>query len=90
MKENFLAGRVFGTSTDLNYETWKRCDNHNSRYHKSVDCILHERHSISCMSTVSLLKDTFEIRKYLCPIRCISFDGVATYEGRHLEVPYER
>ena len=33
VKENFLAGRVFGTITDLNYEAWKWCDNQNNRYH---------------------------------------------------------
>ena len=41
VKENFLAGRVFGTITDLNYEAWKWCDNQNNRYHKAVDCIPH-------------------------------------------------
>ena len=46
VKENFLAGRVFGTITDLNYEAWKWCDNQNNRYHKAVDCIPHERHSV--------------------------------------------
>ena len=53
VKENFLAGRVFGTITDLNYEAWKWCDNQNNRYHKAVDCIPHERHRISCMKTAS-------------------------------------
>ena len=80
VKENFLAGRVFGTITDLNYEAWKWCDNQNNRYHKAVDCIPHERHSISCMKNAAMLKDTFDVRKYLCPIRCISFDGFVTYE----------
>ena len=88
VKDNFLAGRVFGTITDLNYEAWRWCDNQNSRYHKAVDCVPHERHSVSCMKTASLLKDTFDVRKYLCPIRCISFDGFVSYEGRRFGVPY--
>lgn len=88
VKENFLAGRVFGTITDLNYEAWKWCDTQNNRYHKSIDCIPHERHFISCMRTASLLKDSFDVHKYLCPIRCISFDGFVTYEGRRFGVPY--
>ena len=88
VKENFLAGRVFGTITDLNYEAWKWCDNQNHRYHKAVDCIPHKRHSVSCMKNASLLKDTFDVKKYLCPIRCISFDGFVTYEGRRFGIPY--
>ena len=32
--------------------------------------------------------DTFDVRKYLCPIRCISFDGFVTYEGRRFGIPY--
>lgn len=55
VKDNFLAGRVFGTITDLNYEAWKWCDTQNNRYHKAVDCIPHERHSISSIHTF----DTF-------------------------------
>ena len=88
VKENFLAGRVFGTITDLNYEAWKWCDNQNHRYHKAVDYIPHKRHSVSCMKNASLLKDTFDVKKYLCPIRCISFDGFVTYEGRRFGIPY--
>ena len=88
VKENFLAGRVFGTITDLNYEAWKWCDNQNNRYHKAVDCIPHERHSVSCIKNASILMDTFDVRKYLCPIRCISFDGFVTYEGRRFGIPY--
>ena len=57
VKENFLAGRVFGTITDLNYEAWKWCDNQNNRYHKAVDCIPHERHSVSCIKNASILMD---------------------------------
>lgn len=88
VKDNFLAGRVFSTITDLNYEAWKWCDNQNNRYHKAVDCIPHERHSVSCIRNAFLLKDTFDVRKYLCPVRCISFDGFVTYEGRRFGVPY--
>lgn len=88
VKDNFLAGRVFSTITDLNYEAWKWCDNQNNRYHKAVDCIPHERHRISCMQNAALLKDSFDVRKYLCPIRSISFDGFVSYEGRRFGVPY--
>lgn len=88
VKENFLAGRVFGTITDLNYEAWRWCDKQNNRYHKAVDCIPHKRHTISCMKNASVIKDTFDVRKYLCPVRCISFDGFVTYEGRRFGVPY--
>ena len=88
VKENFLAGRVFGTITDLNYEAWRWCDKQNNRYLKAVDCIPHKRHTISCMKNAAVIKDTFDIRKYLCPVRCISFDGFVTYEGRRFGVPY--
>ena len=67
VKENFLAGRVFGTITDLNYEAWKWCDNQNHRYHKAVDCIPHKRHSVSCMKNASLLKDTFDVKNIYAP-----------------------
>ena len=87
VKENFLAGRVFGTITDLNYEAWRWCDKQNNRYHKAVDCIPHKRHTISCMKNAAVIKDTFDVRKYLCPVRCISFDGFVTYEGRRFGVP---
>lgn len=40
------------------------------------------------MKNASLLKDTFDVKKYLCPIRCISFDGFVTYEGRRFGIPY--
>lgn len=70
------------------YEAWKWCDNQNNRYHKAVDCVPHERHSISCMKNAAMLKNTFDVRKYLCPIRCILFDGFVTYEGRRFGVPY--
>ena len=62
--------------------------NQNNRYHKAVDCIPHERHFIRCMKNVSMLKDTFDVRKYLCPIRSISFDGFVSYEGRRFGIPY--
>lgn len=88
VKDNFLAGRAFGTITDLNYEAWRWCDRQNNRYHKSVDCIPHKKHHTSCIKNASLLKDTFDVKKYLCPIRCISFDGFITYEGRRFGVPY--
>ena len=88
VKENFLAGRVFGTITDLNYEAWRWCDKQNNLYHKAVDCIPHKRHTISCMKNAAVIKDTFDVRKYLCPVRCISFDGFVTYEGRRFGVPY--
>lgn len=87
-KDIFLAGRVFTTITDLNYEAWKWCDNQNNRYHKTVDCIPYVRHSVSRMKNVSLLKYTFDIKKYLCPIRRISVNVFVTYECRRFGVPY--
>lgn len=88
VKDNFLAGRVFSTITDLNYEAWKWCDAKNKQYHKAVDCIPQARHSVSCMKNASQLKDSLEVRKYLSPIRSISFDGFVTYEGRRFGVPF--
>lgn len=88
VKENFLAGRVFGTITDLNYSAWKWCADQNGRYHRAVDCVPHKNHVSNCMKTASMLKDTFDVRKYLCPVRNISFDGFVTYEGRRFGVPY--
>ena len=38
VKDNFLAGRVFGTITELNLEAIGWCNRQNSIYHKAVDC----------------------------------------------------
>ena len=72
VKNNFMAGRTFGSITDLNYEAWRWCDRQNNRYHDGVYCIT--------------LSDP--IRIYLWPERRISFDGFVNYEGRRFGVPY--
>ena len=88
VKENFLAGRVFGDVTDLNYEALKWCNEQNSRYHKAVDCIPAEKHGRECLLVAEPLQKTLDVAFYLCPERRISFDGFVTYEGRRFGVPY--
>ena len=88
VKDNFLAGRMFWTITDLNYEALLWCNNQNTRYHRAVNCIPAEKHSRECLLTASVLEKTLDIAYYLCPERKISFDGFATYEGRRFGVPY--
>lgn len=53
-----------------------------------VDCIPNDKHSSSCIKAAPLLEASSELSFYLCPPRCISFDGFVTYEGRRFGVPY--
>lgn len=88
VKENFMAGRVFGNVTDLNYEALKWCNDQNGRYHRAVDCVPHDKHLAECQKTAGTLTMTHDVMKYLCPLRKISFDGFVNYEGRRYGVPY--
>ena len=88
VKENFLPGRIFTELTDLNYEALSWCNRQNSLYHRAVDCIPNEKHTSSCLKVAPLLEESIELSYYLCPERCISFDGFVTYEGRRFGVPY--
>lgn len=88
IKDNFLAGRVFSTITDLNIEALRWCNDQNARYHRSSDCVPGERHADMCMQVASILEHTQAIALYLCPERRISFDGFVNYEGRRFGVPY--
>ena len=88
VKSNFMAGRTFGSITDLNYEAWRWCDRQNNRYHDGVYCIPHEEHQKNCLPAISELTLSDPIRIYLWPERRISFDGFVNYEGRRFGVPY--
>ena len=88
VKDNFIAGRVFTEITDLNYQAEKWCDRVDGTYHKAVDCIPSDKHSSLCMKHAGTLENTPELAFYLCPERCISFDGFVSYEGRRFGVPY--
>lgn len=89
VKSNFLAGRIFGSITDLNYEAWRWCDRQNSIYHDGVFCIPHEEHQEKCLlSGASPLVIDEAVRLYLWPERRLSFDGFVNYEGRRFGVPY--
>jgi hypothetical protein len=88
VKENFLAGRIFTELTDLNYDALRWCNAQNAAYHRAVDCIPNDKHSSSCIKVAPLLEASPELSFYLCPPRCISFDGFVTYEGRRFGVPY--
>ena len=88
VKNNFMAGRTFGSITDLNYEAWRWCDRQNNRYHDGVYCIPHEEHQKNCLPAISELTLSDPIRIYLWPERRISLDGFVNYEGRRFGVPY--
>lgn len=89
VKNNFLAGRTFGSITDLNYEAWRWCDRQNSLYHDGVYCIPHEEHQERCLLSGAVPLDMDSaVRLYLWPERRISFDGFINYEGRRFGVPY--
>ena len=88
VKSNFLAGRTFTNLTRLNEEAALWCDRNNSEYHRSHDGIPGERHSAECAKATGALALTADVRRYLCPLRRISFDGFVSFEGRRFGVPY--
>lgn len=88
VKDNFMAGAVFGCITDLNYDAIRWCDRQNNKYHSGVCCIPHEVHQSCCMKVALDLKMDDAVKLYLFPLRRISFDGFVTYEGRRFGVPY--
>ena len=88
VKDNFMAGRVFGSITDLNYEAIRWCDRQDSRYHDGVYCIPMEEHSSHCLKNAALFTMTDSVKLYLWPERRISFDGFVNYEGRRFGVPF--
>lgn len=88
VKENFIVGRTFGNITDLNLEALKWCNEQNGRYHKAVDCIPADKHQEECWKVAKMLTLTLDMRKYLAPLRKISFDGFVNYEGRRFGVPH--
>ena len=88
VKENFMAGRVFTSITELNYQAQQWCDVQNNKYHKCVDCVPHEEHAARCLTAGKTLEETEPLRFYRCPERKISFDGFVSYEGRRFGVPY--
>lgn len=88
VKDNFMAGRTFGSITDLNYEALRWCDRQNNRYHDGVFCIPHQEHQLHCLETATRLVNDESIRVYLWPLRKISFDGFVNFEGRRFGVPY--
>ncbi len=88
IKNNFVAGRTFGTITDLNYEAIRWCDRQDACYHDGVCCIPQEEHQDSCMKNASPFVMTNLVNLYLWPERKISFDGFVNYEGRRFGVPY--
>ena len=88
VKENFLPGRVFNEITDLNYDALSWCNRQNAAYHRSVDCVPNDKHTLQCLRKAPLLQETVELCYYLCPERQISFDGFVSFEGRRFGVPY--
>ena len=88
VKGNFLADRVFGNLTDLNWQALEWCHRQDAVYHKAIAGIPQQIHSAHCASQLRTLPDTEAIRFYLCPERRISFDGFVNYEGRRFGVPY--
>ena len=88
VKNNFMAGRCFGSLTDLNYEALRWCDRQNSRYHDGVYCVPHEEHMSQCMKVAMPLDLSGDVKLFLWPERKISFDGFVNYEGRRFGVPF--
>ena len=89
VKGNFLAGRTFWNVTDLNQQALEWCDKQNRVFHKGLYGIPQETHLHACAGNLLSLDDALEIRRYLCPVRKISFDGFVNFEGRRFGVPYQ-
>lgn len=88
VKENFLAGRVFGTITDLNIEAINWCNRQNSMYQRATKGVPFDLHNSDCALVASTLVESESLLPYFCPERKISFDGFVNYEGRRFGVPY--
>jgi len=88
VKENFLAAGTFSNITDLNCQALNWCNSRNGKYSKASDCVPNEIHIKHCMASSGVFTLTENTRKYLCPIRKISFDGFVHYEGRRFGIPY--
>ena len=85
VKENFLAGRVFGNITDLNRAALEWCSRQNSSYHNATAGVPQESW---CAEHLRILEMNPSLLFYLCPERRISFDGFVNYEGRRFGVPF--
>ena len=88
VKDNFLADRIFGNITDLNWQALEWCDSKNLIYHQALDGVPGLIHTGTCGKNLRQLPAADEVRFYLCPERKISFDGFVNYEGRRFGVPY--
>lgn len=64
VKENFLAGRIFGTITDLNIEALRWCCEQNGKYQKALWDIPQEIHNKSCAKRVRIVEETPDILPY--------------------------
>ena len=87
VKENFLAGRSFWNVTHMNREVMDWYTRKNASFHKSVYGVPQDTHFTVCAGKLGVLDETSDIRRYLCPLRKISFDGFVNYENRRFGVP---
>ena len=88
VKDNFVAGRVFGNLTELNYQALDWCKRQNTIYHACIDGIPNDIHNIECNTVTKEIVMDKALMYYLCPERKISFDGFVNFEGRRFGVPY--
>ena len=89
VKGNFLIGRTFWNVTDLNQQALEWCSQQNLSFHKGLYGIPQETHLHACAEHLRKIADALEVRRYLCPVRKISFDGFVQYESRRFGVPYQ-
>lgn len=88
VKNNFMACRVFGNITELNFEALRWCDKKNGEYCRATADIPGSLHDRACSAKVASLRHNEYTLAYLCPRRKVSFDGFVNYEGRRFGVPY--
>jgi len=87
VKGNFLAGRTFWNVTDMNEAALSWCDDQNRLCHREAGGIPEAIHTDKYCDHTAALVENDEVRKYLCPLRKVSFDGFVSLEGRRFGVP---
>ena len=80
VKGNFPAGRTFWNVTDLNMQALEWCSKQNNLFHKGLYGLPWGTLLRVCAEHLLQIQDTPEVRRYLCPVPKISFDGFVNYE----------
>lgn len=88
VRGNFLAGRDLTdiTAPDEDAALW--CAGQAGRWRRAVACVPAEEHGAACRASARELGVTEGVALWLCPRRRMTFDGLVSYGGRRLGVPW--